>query len=523
MSDHDLHFFDSLRGHALFVADAYKGSPAWENPSSATLGTAVLYGYRVATIESGDNAGREVVVEVANGTVRSYLVPWPAETLANFERRRSLAVYVNLVEPVVDAYVDAIVPRVTRSLGPVEQYLQNLDGDGQAWGELVNDVAVAAALDGVTACVIDAPVANPAQNRAEELEMGIGLRATVVPVASWAWMRVDHDGRVEEFAYVDAPTVDPTATAQCVRIYVWNADGCSVFEHSLAPSQKLADARNTIVAGTPVRGPLPLNPRLKGRLPVVFAYHRRVRTRAPSGKSLAASPAMIGRQVYQILSMVEDTQRRAPPFLNVPTASKGGGLEPKKIARLGPDNALDGPPEGGAPSWITFPSESLADLRAHAVFLIGTAFRTAGLELQADTSAQVQSGEALRVRSRDFEARAHKFAQNLAAFERKALDVVAMLLDADRTQVTTTYPQRYVLADTSELLASAMLFMQAFGENIGPMATAEVVKQALNAALTLDEAQINALMLEFEARANGAPPPPPPAPAPRRAGASPGA
>lgn len=503
MPDADLHFFDAARGYALFHHDAYVGEPQWSTPSSATLGTATLYGYRVTTIETGDRAGEQMVVEAALGSVRTYLVPWPSETETNFARRRSLAVYINLVEPIVDAYVDAIVPRVTRELGDVGLSLRNLDGDGQDWSELVGDVAIAAALDGVTACVIDAPATNPAQNRAEEVALGIGLRATVVPLASWAWLRADDDGRVTEFAYVDAPAVDDTSSTQRVRIYVWNADGCSVYEHSLATGMKLAEARDAIVRGKQVRDPVPLNPLLGGRLPIVFAYHRRVRGRVPRGKSLAASAAAISRQVYQVLSSVEDTQRRAPPFLNVPTAAKGG-LEPSKVARLGPDAALDGPAEGGAPTWVTFPSESLADQRTHAIFLVGLAFRTAGLELQADTSAQVQSGEALRVRSRDFESRARKFAQNLAAFERKALDIVALLLGAKREALTVTYPQRYVVADPAEMLAAVMLLEQSFGQRLGPEGVREMVRQALDAALSLDEPTLAKLLDEIRPTAPAA-------------------
>lgn len=497
------HFFDAARGYALFIADAYEGGLAWDRPSSPTLGTAALYGYRVATVGAeGDDPGRRVVVEYQRSSVRTYLVPWPGESDANFARRRSLAVYINLVEPIVDAYCDAIVPRVTRQLGPAAPYLSNLDGDGQGWGEFVGDVALAAALDGVTAVVIDAPVSNPASNRAEEVELGIGLRATVIPLASWAWMRVDHDGELEEFAYADVPTLDETATtSQRVRIWVWTHNGCTVYESAIPAGSELGQARGAVLSGAPVKPMTPLHPALNGRLPVVFAYHRRVRrTRAPRGKSLAASPATISRQVYQLLSQVEDTQRRTPPFLAIPTKATNG-LDPETQAKVGPDSALPVPADAGTPGWVTFPSESLQDLRAHATFLVGLAFRVSGLELQADSSAQVQSGEALRVRSRDFEARASKFAANLAAFERKALDLAALLLAAKREEITVTYPQRYVLGDSSELLAAAMLLVQSFGERMGPDAWRETIRQALNAALTLDESKLNEFVAE--ARATG--------------------
>jgi hypothetical protein len=230
---------------------------------------------------------------------------------------------------------------------------------------------------------------------------------------------------------------------------------------------------------------------------VVFVYHRRVRrSRVPRGQSLAASPAAIGRQVYQLMSMIEDVQRRAPPFLSVPTASKGG-LEPETAAKVGPDQALPAPESGGAPTWVTFPAEPLADIRAHIAFLVALAYRVSGLEVQADASAQVQSGEALRVRSRDFEARAMKFAQNLQSFEKRALTLCATLLGLP-DEATTTYPQRFVQRDPSEALASVLLLFQSgIAERMGAEGLVEVLRQGVNAAITLDPAQLDAITAEL--------------------------
>lgn len=174
---------------------------------------------------------------------------------------------------------------------------------------------------------------------------------------------------------------------------------------------------------------------------------------------------------------------------------------------MGPDQAIPAPEGAGTPEWVTFPSESLQDLRAHVAFLVGLAYRVSGLEVQADTSAQVQSGEALRVRSRDFEARAQRFARSLEDFERRALDVAAALLGLDRAALSVTYPQRYVLGDPSELLAAAVLLLQQLGDRLGGTATTEAVRQALGAALALDDATAAKALEEIEAKlASSAPP-----------------
>jgi hypothetical protein len=503
----DLHTFDDQRGWHAFLSDAYRGGWQWDHPSSPTLGTARLYGYDVQR----DATGREVVTEVQRGTERTYLVPWTGESLANFRRRKHLAFYANFAEPIVDAYVDSTTGAATRDLGVVGDYLSSLDGDGQGWDEHVAVVARQMGVHGVVAVVIEPPRANAAETREQELAARVSVRARVVPPTAWAWLSTDDDG-VVEFAYADNAVIDTTTSAQAVTIWRYTRSDWQRFDASLSGRDTIAGAASRILAGKPTAtGPLP--PSLMGRVPVVFATHRRdALSRVPAGRSLAASPAAIGRQVYQLLSQVEDTQRRAPAFLAMPTAARGG-LEPETQAKLGPDSALPIPDGAGPPQWVTFPSESLADIRAHVGYLVGLAYRTAGLEVQADQSAQVQSGEALRVRSRDFESRAQKFAADCLAYETRALALVAQMLGVSAPP-RVSYPKRYVLGDPSELLASAVMLLQTVGDRIGGEGITEAVKQAVSAALALDDDALARVMDEVAAKMASPPPsprqPPPP-------------
>lgn len=493
MIDPNLHTFDTRRGWHLFLHDAYQGGYRWEHPTSGPYGTATLYEHRVVTTAEGD-----AVVEQALGSELTYLVPWPGESALNFARRRSLAVYINLTEPVIDAYVDSVTARVSRDLGPLAPYLRSLDGQGQSWKEMVANACHNAAMDGVAAVVLDAPLANPAANRAEEIALGVGLRATVVPLASWAWIRLDDDGCVEEFAYLDAQASDTTGTR--ARVWVWTRSTWAVYDASLPTTSTLTELRGVVLRGTPKRTG-PVSPRLHGALPVTFVYNRRnAGTRVPEGKSLAAAPATIGRQIYQLLSQIEDTHRRAPPFLAMPTKATGGSLEPEVQAKVGPDHAAPVPEGSGPAQWVTFPPESLKDIREHVVFLVALAFRISGLEVQADTSAQVQSGEALRVRSRGFEAKALKLAQELEAFERRALHLCGLYLGMDPDAAQVTYPMRYVLGDTSELLDAALTVLEKVGDQLGPLAKSALLRQALAAATSLDDAQLALIMQEIDAR-----------------------
>lgn len=499
MPSETVYTYDAERGWSLFLGDAYEGGTAWERPSSATLGTAALTA-RVLRDVPVDGRTEQVIAETTVATERSYLVAFAGETLANFRRRQSLAVYVNLVAPIVDAYVDSVTGRVTRELGTMEPALGNLDGDGQSWGELVECAVRQAALDGVTAVVIDAPEENPAANRAEELAQGVGLRATAVPLAAWAWVCVDARGAVTEFAYADSALVDPAAASEeTVHLWVWSRAGWAVYEQRVGASTSVeyGKLRKGVQGAEPLRRG-DLHPRLGGKLPVVFCYNRRVRrTRAPRGTSLAAGPATIGRQVYQLLSQIEDIQRRAPSFLAIPTAAKGG-LEPETQIKVGPDSSLP-VPEGGTPAWVAHPTAPMMDLRAHVVFLVALAYRISGLEVQADQSAQVQSGEALRVRSRDFEARAGKLAKDARAFELRALAMCALYLGA-QDRATVTYPQRFVLADTAELLNAAITVLDKLGSQLGTEGAIEAMRQALAAALAIDDAMLTKILDEIRVK-----------------------
>jgi hypothetical protein len=490
----NLHTFDDQRGWHAFLSDAYRGGWSWDNPSSPTLGSAKLYGYEVQR----DASGREVVTEVTRGTERTYLVPWTGESLANFRRRKHLAFYANLAEPIVDAYADATTSGATRELGTIEGYVADLDGEGQGWADHVAVVARQMAVHGAVAVIVEPPRSNSATTRAEEMAARVSVRARVIPPTAWAWMLTGEDG-LEEFAYADNATVDTSTTTQRVTIWRYTRAEWMRYETTLSGQETIASRAADVMSRQPAsRGNLP--PSLAGRVPVVFAIHRRdALSRVPAGRPLAASPAAIGRQVYQLLSQVEDTQRRAPAFLAIPTAARGG-LEPETQAKLGPDSALPIPDGAGPPQWVTFPSESLADIRAHVGFLIGLAYRTAGLEVQADTTAQVQSGEALRVRSRDFEARAQKFAADCLAYEQRALALVSRMLGVGDTP-SVTYPKRFVNGEPSELLAAAVLLFQTLGDRLGGEGTREIVRQAVSAALALDDETLARVMAEVETRA----------------------
>lgn len=494
--------YDINRGRQAFLADSFWGGEHYRTPSSPTLGNAALYRY---TTSVGDD-GRQVVVPTLERTFRSYLVPHPGESAEAFQARMNLGVYVNVVQPIVDAYVDAIQGHVRRDLGALAEQVQNLDGQGRDWATHMAEVARWTAVHGFTATVVDAPNENPARNAAEERQLGISPRAIIVTPPAIAWVDVDDDGGLTQFAYVDQPYVDTQVGArrQKVRLWCFHRDHWERRDVTLDTSRGLYDQRDKFLKPSTLAAEGKLPGGLAGRVPVTFAFYRQVATsRWPLGVSLVTDAADAGRVVFNELSNAESIHRQtAFPFLAIPSAAMKGGLDPATKVQVGPDTALGYQADAGVPTWVQPSAESTRELRDHCMFLVQLAFRTAGLEVAADASAQVQSGEALRIRSRDFDSRARKFALALESYEGRTLDNVARLVgnaDAKAAGVSLNYPKRYTLPDDSEDLARAVLLLQSFWDNMGTEGRAAVVRQALNAGLSLSDQDVDRIMDEVRA------------------------
>lgn len=501
--------FDADRGRAAFYFDSYWGGDRYRNPSSPTMGRATLTRW----VALRDSDGRETGDFDERVILRcdTYLVPHPGEPVQAFRVRLSLASYVNLCQPIVDSYTDAVTSPVVRDLGALDQYLNNLDGRGRTWSDHLEEVARWSAVYGFCATVIDAPKENPATSRADEERLGVGLRASLIHPTAFAWVAVDDDGCLQEFAFVDSPYLPSELTIQKVRLWVYTTTDWAVYETEVISSQGFGPLRAGLTDLTPTRtGPLP--PSISGQVPVRFAYFRQdTSSRTPRGVPLVGDACDLTRQVYNTLSNVEEIHRKtAFPFLAIPEPSNGGDLDPKVRVQVGPDSALGYNSSSGVPSWVQPSSESTKELREHAMFLAMLALRTTGLEVSSSDASPDASGEALKIRSRDFDSRCGRFARGLAAFEKECLGLAAQMLGLT-VRPTITYPKRFTLPSPAGDLDRAIKAMAAFGGQLGPSGTEAVIRGAVDAALSLSDEDLNRVMAEVRQRLTT--PPAPVAPA----------
>jgi hypothetical protein len=455
------------------------------------MGVASVYAYT-------HNRETDVITETLAATVASYLVPHAGERVSAFQSRHNLASYLNIVAPIVDAYADAATAATARDLGDLEGFMKNLNGQGRTWDVHMAEVARWTAVYGFVATLFDTPAVNPAANRAEEQAMGVGIRATIVHPPAIAWVDVDAEGNITEFAFVDQPYTSDMADSSTQQVNLYRYTTKEWFRMSTTAdlaSGYLAQRDKLMAAGEVTgRGAL-AHP---GKVPVVFSFFREVTSsRWPLGVSLVADTCDIAREVYNTLSNVGDIHRKtAFPFLAIPQKSTTGALDPETKVEVGPDTALGYPSDTGVPSWVQPSAEQTRELRDHAVFLMGAAYRMAGLEVSVEGTNEAQSGLAIQLKSRGFEGRCKRFAGNLEAYERQSLDLTAAILRRAATYALN-YPKRYVLPDASEDLARAILLLQTLKDDLGPAGAMAAIRQALNASLSVSDEELNKMMDEI--------------------------
>jgi hypothetical protein len=286
----------------------------------------------------------------------------------------------------------------------------------------------------------------------------------------------------------------------CVR--VWSTAGWEVREGRVRTDVGLSQQKGSLGTiakgpdGQELRGPLP--PALGGELPVVPFFYRRISaSRYPLGQSLVDDACDVARSIYNKLSQEDEIHDKAAfPFLAIPMADSASGMDPATKVAIGPGRGMGFSSGTGAPQWVQPSSESSRELRESCMFRFMLALRSAGLEVAADQSAQVQSGEALRIRSRDFESRAKRFAANMARYERQVLRLIA-LLSGSKEESSVEYGKRFTLPDQAEDLNSSLRLLKEMPIEIGAEAKERVVRKAIDAVLALSDEEMARVMAEI--------------------------
>jgi hypothetical protein len=500
--------FDSRRERYLFNYCSYLGGESYRRPPPTTLSTA-----SVSTYALNADGTR---VESTPRTFHTFLVPHAAESDKSFEARLALAAGVPVAEIIVDAYAEGVTSAVTRQLGAIEDICQDVDLKENTWAEFAEDAARWFCVYGSGATVVDAPPKDAdVVTRADEKARGTRPYAIFVHPSAYAWVNVDEFGRTKAFAYVDRPYEDDVigaGTTQVVTVREYCAAETDAETGKKTPG-KWRVLRGAIRLGQSIsaqRGQFAdviaegeLDAVLNGRIPVVFGYYRRdSSTPYPVGLSLIDSACDLQRVIYNKRSWEQQIARLAGfPMLTIPMAGTGGQMDPGAARVVGEGKALSFDSNAGSPQWIQPSAEWAKDLRDSCMGDFQLALRSAGLELAADASAQVQSGDALRIRSRDYESRAKRFARHMARWEAAVLRLIALLAGENDTGITIEYPKRFTLPDLSADLDRALTLVNPskMPIEIGRTAKLAAAMQAINSAIVLNDDMQKQVRVEVEA------------------------
>ena len=463
--------YQNIRGHLLFLKDSYRGGYNYTNPAESTLASVNLY---VNNISEDGTLSR-----VSAGNFRSYLIPHEGESVSSFSSRIKIASYINLVQPVVSAYVDSVMTKkIERTFGKLENHMSdNVDFQGSSYEEFLKNVAIDACVEGWTFVFVDVNPEDPTK-----------IRYVLIDPTKVELIAVDDFGKIIDFAFVTQSEVaNASAPAvQNITLVRINSDGIHTLRGNVN-YEKGYDINKLEKVET-----IELAPGLNGKLPIVTCFYQKdTSSIIPVGISLIETQAAIGREVYNLQSYAQDILRMHFPQLTYPIKGSGGGggeLTPEAARAMGTTVALTYDSETNPPNYINPSKDSTDALKAQSDWLIEKAMAAAYLDLNSSSGVN-SSGFALTIKSREFENAVKRFSSELSKFEKKLLQVSSEVLGISGDPgFVVRYPDKFSPNDIASALQTAKTVLDISKEyNIGTVAKQEALIFIVTNALGLSD------------------------------------
>lgn len=488
--------YKETRGLCSFVNDAYY-SKNWRQPKQNTLNTVKLY--RRRWIEGNGTTIKGYFDSVVAASVNSYLRPYPSERPESYFSRWNNAQYVNLVKPVVDAYTEAVTSQIERSFDESElRYYMDDVGQQTSYDVFIKNCVQDAIMFGMVIAVVDTPSVINVPNLEVQRKEGIGPKLIRLNPNSIALLGLDRNKEVTELIWTDTPFypgMDLVQGSITIRGLKKGDDGCfysyvacGVLPANVGVGIEMAEHMGNFKVLQYTKLPTK-------KLPVAtLIFQADTSQPYPLGNSLVLDCAEAGRSIYNLLSQINQIHfYQSTPMLIV--AAKDGVFDGQEGEReVGIDNAFLYDSTGNPPQYIQPGSEAPKEMRDMVAFLINTAMRSAGLSVSVDSSAQQQSGESLRVRSREFDSKCRSLSQAMEKFEKKIFTLFNEYLGETEETWSLTYPRNFSLPDDTSELDNALKSLDLDYVKQNPALTKEIVTKILTIALGLSKERIAELL-----------------------------
>lgn len=423
----------------------------------------------------------------------TYLFQHKRETTANFEVRKSIAFYLNYVQPVVNTHVDPIFrkepARNWNTSKFLDQFVLDVDGSGTPLTTFMKRCGFAAKLMGVSLIVMDnakdaaqAPsVAQAVANR----QFPYCYLVSAERITKWA---VDSFGRLKYIVYSE-PYVDPnaqelTATDIAAAIKDSASSGETIQYRVWTTTDWATCDKDGGIIESGTHG--------LGRVPATLLYSKSVIPGQVLVESEFASIAKTNLRLFNLCSELDEILRnQAFSVLTYPCK------DPTTLA-IGVNNALgfDGENSRFAPAFIAPPAAPAEMLMSQTDRLIQEMYRMAMLShVSGDT--QSRTGAA---KQWDFEATNKvlaSFSGNCAASETDMMNIFALWTGADpiKQNYTVRYSSDFSIRDTLQDVEEAT---KALAMAIGGLYDVEIKKKVAAATLKdVPDANLQAVLAEI--------------------------
>lgn len=472
--------YQNIKGRLHFLKDSYRGGYNYANPSQSTLSDVSISDYAIDQ--------KEQLYVAKTTSFRSYLTPHEGESSESFRARARSAYYINLVQPVVSAYVDAATAKEpVRSFGKLQDLIpSDVDNQGSTYHEYIRNIATESCISGFCFTLVDVQPDDPTK-----------IRYIMIQPSAIERVITDDFGRLIELTFItQAEVANASAPAiQNVMMVCVNKEGIHILKGIVDFNSSYDLSKLEVVSSVPIAA------QLEGQLPIVVSYYKKDTSSVlPLGISLVETQADIGKEVYNLQSYSQDILRTHFPQLIYPIKNSGGALTPEAARAVGTKVALTYDSETNSPAYISPSKDSTDALMAQTDWMIKKSYETAHLDLQSSAGVN-SSGFALTVKSREFENAVRAFAKELEKFEQKLLEVSSKVLGIQGApQFKVTYPTRFSPIDIGSALQNAKIVLDLSDKyNLGATAVEEALTFIVSNALTLNEEVSSKIIKEIKA------------------------
>lgn len=480
-----------------FLVDSYEGGGGYcgkiKQPDVGYWGWAA---------EAYSATGIAAATQLLSFPHNTYLDRFPREDDKKFQRRCDVAHYTNYQEAILDLYVSYLLKRPMERAIPqaIEDWLNNVDGKGTSWDELVADVIAPRTANLGWMPVLFDMTPTPAElegretiTKQEQLDAGIQPRAIpLFPANLLAWS-VDEAGH---FTAVKIRTdhVDQTdLLAPPIRIEryaIWTRENVRWWD------VRIIQGQSPQVPDEPKEAKHPFK-----QVPVAIFRRKPKPDDQVKGISLIAGSAVLNRRHFNLVSELDEHLRgQVFAILQVPVGSTGD--KPSEIIG-GTDNCLPVPMDASQGYAYISPDPSIAATYEKRIEVtVQEQFRIVRLEYSRPTGGAT-SGVA---HAFEFEATNRTladFSAHMARGEAWSFSIVAPALhvgDKERDDIRISGATEF---DVEDLAADLDNVQRGLGLGLGPTANKLLRLRTVNKILpNLDDDDRDDIEAELEEAAD---------------------